>query len=174
MDTTDASELVSIGRIVGTHGYKGTVKVEPLTDFPQRFKDLKQVKLSRGGKTTERIIESCSPYKGMMLMKIQGIDSLEEAQAYRNALLGIEEKEIYPLPPGYYYHFQLEGLAVYDREKGYLGLLKEVLETGANDVYLVDSEAYGEILIPAIKEVILEIDLPSKRMSVKLLEGLLD
>lgn len=174
MGAIDAKELISIGRIVGTHGYKGVLKVVSLTDFPQRFNDLKKIKLSKGSETTERIVESCSPYKSMILMKIQGIDSVEEAQLYRNALLGVEEEEIYPLPPGYYYQFQLVGLAVYDIEKGYLGVLKEVLETGANDVYVVDSESYGEIMIPAIKEVILDIDLAAQKMQVKLLEGLLD
>jgi 16S rRNA processing protein RimM len=171
-DTVD--ELVSIGRIVGTHGYKGTLKVQLLTDFPERFQELKLINLSQGKKVTLLRIESCSPYKDLMLIKLEGIDDLETAQLYRNALLGVEEKDIFPLPPGYYYHFQLVGLAVYDTERGYLGVLKEVLETGANDVYAVNSEIYGEILLPAIKDVILDIDLVGKKMTVKLLDGLLD
>ncbi len=170
----DANELVSIGRIVGTHGYKGTLKVQPLTDFPERFKQLEQIDLRQGKKITRYRIESCSPYKELLLMKLEGIDDLETAQLYRNALLSVEEKDVFPLPPGYYYHFQLVGLAVYDTEKGYLGVLKEVLETGANDVYAVNSEVYGEILLPAIKDVILDINLTTKKMTVKLLDGLLD
>ena len=170
----DANELVSIGRIVGTHGYKGALKVMPLTDFPERFKNLQQIDLTQGQKVTRHKVESCGQYKDMMLMKLEGIDDLETAQMYRNALLGVEEKDIFPLPPGYFYHFQLVGLAVYDTEKGYLGVLQEVLETGANDVYAVDSEVYGEILLPAIQQVILDIDLDAKKMTVKLLDGLLD
>lgn len=170
----DSKELISIGRIVGTHGYKGTVKVESLTDFPERFKDLKSIKLRHARKTVEMNVESCGQHKGLIMMKIQGIESKEEAQLYRNALLCVNEEEIYSLPEGCYYHFQLVGLAVYDMEKGYLGILKEVLETGANDVYVVESETYGEILIPAIKEVILEVDLTAEKMQVKLLDGLLD
>lgn len=170
----DANELVSIGRIAGTHGYKGIVKVQPLTDFPERFQDLRQIYLSKGKNVTLHRVESCSPYKEMLLMKLEGIDDMETAQLYRNGLLGVEEKDVFPLPPGYYYHFQLKGLAVYDTEKGYLGVLREVLETGANDVYAVDSEGYGEILLPAIKEVILDIDLAAGKMTVKLLDGLLD
>lgn len=170
----DSGELISIGRIVGTHGYKGTIKVESLTDFPQRFLDIKKVILSQGKKATEMMVESSGQYKGLILMKVEGIESKEEAQLYRNALLCVREEEIYPLPEGYYYHFQLVGLAVYDSEKGYLGVIKEVLETGANDVYVVDSEAHGEILIPAIKQVVLEVDLTAKKMQVKLLEGLVD
>lgn len=170
----DANELISIGRIVGTHGYKGILKVIPLTDFPERFKDLQQIDLTQGAKVTRYKVEYCSPYKDMLLMKLEGIDDLETAQIYRNALLGVEEKDVFALPPGYYYHFQLVGLAVYDTEKGYLGVLKEVLETGANDVYAVDSAVYGEILLPAIQQVILDIDLNAQKMTVKLLDGLLD
>lgn len=170
----DNEELIIIGRIVGTHGYKGTVKVESQTDFPQRFNDLKTIKLLHAKKTVEMVVEACGQHKGLILMKLQGIESKEEAQLYRNALLCINEEEIYPLPEGYYYHFQLVGLAVYDMEKGYLGTLKEVLETGANDVYVVDSEAFGEILIPALKQVILEVDLTAKKMQIKLLDGLMD
>lgn len=170
----EAGELISIGRIVGTHGYKGTMKVESLTDFPQRFKDLETVKLCQGKKAREIAVESSGQYKGLILIKLQGIESKEEAQLFHNALLCIDEKEIYPLPEGYYYHFQLIGLAVHDIEKGYLGTLQEVLETGANDVYVVKSENYGEILIPALKQVILEVDLAAQTMKVQLLEGLLD
>lgn len=170
----DTGELVSIGRIVGSHGYKGTVKVEPLTDFLQRFKDLKKVKLYKAKKIEEMTVESCSPYKGLLLMKLQEISNKEEAQSYHNALLCVDEDEVYPLPKGYYYHFQLVGLAVHDTKKGYLGTITGILETGANDVYVVDSPTYGEILIPAIKEVILRVDLEAREMQVKLLDGLLD
>ncbi|HPF20574.1 MAG TPA: ribosome maturation factor RimM [Syntrophomonas sp.] len=170
----DANELVSIGRIVGTHGYKGMLKVMPLTDFPERFQGLAEIRVVQGRKISRHRIASCSPYKDLLLMKLEGIDDLETAQTYRQAWLGVEEKDVFPLPPGYYYHFQLVGLAVYDIEKGYLGILKEVLETGANDVYAVDSEVYGEILLPAIQQVILEINLEEKKMTVKLLDGLLD
>lgn len=173
-DIVKADELVSIGRIVGTHGFRGTLKIMPLTDFPQRFKDLHEINLSQGTKVTRHKVLTCSPYKEMLLMKLEGIDDLETARLYRNALLGVEEQDVFALPPGYYYHFQLVGLAVFDVVKGYLGILREVLETGANDVYVIDSETYGEILIPAIKEVILEIDLIAQKMTVKLLEGLLD
>lgn len=170
----DTGDLVNIGRIVGSHGYKGTVKVEPLTDFMQRFKDLKKVKVYKAKKIEEMTVESCSPYKDLLLMKLQGISNKEEAHAYRNALLCVDEDEVYPLPEDYYYHFQLLGLAVNDAQKGYLGTIIEVLETGANDVYVVDSPTYGEILIPALKQVILKVDPEAGTMQVKLLDGLMD
>lgn len=170
----DSKELIKIGRITGTHGYKGTVKVEVLTDFPQRFKKLKTVKISQRNMVAEMAIETCSSHQGRLLMKFKGIDSSEEADKYRNAFLNVSVDELYPLPKGSYYHFQLIGLKVYDSEVGYLGELTDILETGANDVYVIKSEVYGEILIPAIKEVIGEVDLNSSSMQVKLLPGLLE
>lgn len=168
------NELVTIGTIRGTHGYRGLVKVVPLTDFPQRFKNLKHVMINCHGHVKVYDIESVKPYKEVYLIKLKGIDSSENAAEYKNALLQIKESDIYPLPEGYYYHFQLEGLSVYDIEKGFLGKIKEIIETGANDVYVIDSEKNGEILIPAIKDVIINIDLEQNKMEIKLLPGLTD
>lgn len=170
----ESQELIKVGKIVGTHGYKGTVRVEPLTDFPERFKDLQKIKISQGKITAELPIETCSWHQGRLLMKFKGIDTMEEANKYRNAFLTVSDDELYPLPEGTYYHFQLIGMRVDDVEKGYLGQLNDILETGANDVYVVKSEVYGEILIPAIKEVIREVDLANMSMQVKLLPGLLE
>lgn len=167
-------ELVSIGRISGTYGYKGTVKVTPLTDFPERFQNLKQVYLHHGGTVRPVELESAVPRNQVILVKISGVESKEEAQLYRGALLMVEEKDVYPLPEGVYYHFQLRGLDVYDSHYGYLGKLTDILETGANDVYVVKSPKHGEILIPAIGEAIDSIDLDLGEMRVTLLPGLLD
>ncbi len=166
-------ELVSVGKIVGTYGYKGILKVLPLTDFPERLEKLKKVKLFKGEQTEEILIESVKPYKDLYLFKFTNIDNKETARQYGNFLLKIEESEIYPLPKGYFYHFELKGLAVFDNERGFLGELTDILETGANDVYVVNSEKYGEILLPAIKDVIVDINLEEKKMQVKLLPGLI-
>jgi len=170
----ESQELIRIGRIIGTHGYKGTVKVEPLTDFPQRFKNLKKVKLSQANTVCELFVDNCSIHQGRLLMKFIGIDTIEEANKYRNAFLNIAADELYPLPDGYYYHFQLIGMKVYDLEIGYIGELTDILETGANDVYVIKSENHGEVLIPAIKEVIMEVNLNQQTIRVKLLPGLLE
>ncbi|MDD2619327.1 MAG: ribosome maturation factor RimM [Syntrophomonadaceae bacterium] len=170
----NASELISIGRIAGTYGYAGIVKVVPLTDFPERFNNMRSVKLQIRDEISEVAIESVKPYRDGYLFKFQGIDSREIAQEYQNAHLKIDESELNPLPEGYYYHFQLQGMEVYDEERGCLGVLKEILETGANDVYLIESPKYGEILIPAIKEVILDTDIETRIMKVRLLPGLID
>jgi 16S rRNA processing protein RimM len=105
-------------------------------------------------------------------MKFQGVDTLEEAASYRNQFISVAADEIYPLPVGSYYHFELIGLRVEDLDRGYLGDIIDILETGANDVYVVKSEDFGEILLPAIKQVILKVDLEHKRMQVRLLPGL--
>ncbi|MEN6325550.1 MAG: ribosome maturation factor RimM [Syntrophomonas sp.] len=170
----NSDELISVGRIAGTYGYAGIVKVMPLTDFPERFKNMTKVKVQTRDEIYEFDIESVKPYKEGYLFKFSGIDSREVAREYQNAYLKIDESELNPLPEGYYYHFQLQGMEVYDEAKGKLGVLKEVLETGANDVYVVSSPQYGEILIPAIKEVILDVDVQTKTMKIRLLPGLID
>lgn len=169
----ESEELIKVGRIVGTHGYKGTVKVKPLTDFPERFQKLQKLKIKQGETLAELTLDLVTFHQGMLLMKFQEINSIEEAAPYRNCYINVTADELYPLPEGSYYHFQLLGLKVDDLEKGYLGQISDVLETGANDVYVIKSEVYGEILVPAIKEVIREVDVAQGRMLIKLLPGLL-
>lgn len=166
-------DLITIGKIAGTYGYQGMVRIAPMTDFPERFKKLKRVIVSHNNAAREVNVEDARPHGETYLLKLEGIDNREDAQEYRNALLQIEPGQLYPLPEGYYYHFQLQGLSVYDEEKGLLGELTEILETGANDVYVVKSAEYGEVLLPAIKEVILEVNLEENRMLVRLLPGLI-
>ena len=168
------AELVTIGKIIGHFGYKGDVKVTPLTDFPQRFEKLKQVMVNKNGQISVAKIEKVKVNHNMLLVKFSGINSKESAQEIRGSLLQIEESELYPLPEGYYYHFQLTGLKVIDVHRGFIGILADILETGANDVYLIKSSEYGEVLIPAIKEVIKIIDLENQSMQVELLPGLID
>lgn len=169
-----SDELISIGKISGTHGYKGTIKVIPLTDFPERFKELKEVTAVKGNQMRKLSVESVSPYKDFLLLNFKEINSKEEAQRYNNALLKVESEEVYKLPEGYYYHFQLLGMSVFDNQYGFLGKISEVLETGANDVYVIDSDKYGEILIPAIKEVVIEVDTDKNEMRVELLPGIIE
>lgn len=164
---------VSIGKVTGAYGVKGWVKVFPLTDFPERFKTLKDVYCNYNGVVQLLAVEASRPHQQGYLLKFKGIDNPEQARLLYNALLQIDEADVYPLPAGVYYHFQLQGLQVYDHKLGHLGTLSEILETGANDVYVVDSPRFGEILIPALKAVIRKVDLESGRMEVALLPGLL-
>lgn len=165
---------VSIGKVAGVYGIKGWVKVFPLTDFPERFKILKDVCCNRNGTVQMLAVEAFRPHQQGYLLKFRGINNPEQAKLLHNALLQIDEADVYPLPAGVYYHFQLLGLQVYDHKLGYLGVLSEILETGANDVYVVESPRFREILIPALKEVIQKVDLDSGRMEVALLPGLVE
>ena len=110
----------------------------------------------------------------MLLFKLAGVDTVEAAAGLVKGLLQVSEEELHPLPEDTYYVFHLLGLEVDDLDKGYLGKVTEVLPTGANDVYVVKGERYGEVLIPAIKDVVLDIDLANRRMRVKLLPGLIN
>ncbi len=168
------TSLVNIGKITGTHGYKGTMKVELLTDYPERFKGMKSIQVQRHKEILSFPIESSQMNGPLLLLKLKGIESKEEAQLYRGAFLCVSEDEVFPLPEGSYYHFQLIGLDVVDEKRGLLGKLTDVLETGANDVYVVNSPEFGEILLPAIKQVILGVDLEKGQMQVCLLEGLIE
>ncbi|NLO20579.1 MAG: 16S rRNA processing protein RimM [Syntrophomonadaceae bacterium] len=166
-------ELVSVGKIIGTHGYRGLLKLRPLTDFPERFNELERVILDTSKIQREVHIQFCQHHKRDLLIKLAEIDNLDLAREVQGALIKITPDQLYPLPEGYYYHFQLLGLQVEDVELGNLGKIKDILETGANDVYVIDSQEYGEILIPAIKEVILAVDLEQNKMQVRLLPGLI-
>lgn len=169
----DSQDLIKVGKIVGTRGYKGTLKVQPLTDFPERFQTSQKYKLGLVNKTIDVTLENCAQHKGQLLMKFREIASCEDAEKVRNGFVNVTSDQLHPLPEGYYYQFQLIGMRVEDLEKGYLGQLTEILETGANDVYVVHSDTYGEILIPGIKQVIHKVDVNNGIMQVKLLSGLL-
>lgn len=166
-------DLISIGKLVGTFGVQGAVKVVPMTDFPQRFKKMKKVLLNFRGRLTEEQIEWTREHGTLIVMKFARFNSPEEAMKMKNALLQVKGSDLYPLPEGEHYIFQLVGLEVFDEEKGYLGKVAEVLQTGANDVYVVQGGPYGEVLIPALKHVVPDIDIEAGRMQVKLLPGLL-
>ncbi|MGE5415937.1 MAG: ribosome maturation factor RimM [Acidobacteriota bacterium] len=167
-------EMVVIGQICGTHGYRGEVKVLPLTDFPERFKGMKEILVETRQGTRLLTIDSMRQHKQYLLMKLVGIDSKENAMLLNRGMIMVDESDVHPLPEGTYYIFQLIGLAVEDQEHGLLGKLVDVIETSANDVYVVQGERFGEVLIPALKQVILNVDLAAHTMQVKLLPGLID
>ncbi len=169
-----AREMINVGEICGTRGLQGELKVLPLTDFPERFKGMKEIWVECGPRSGYYKIEHYRPHKQFLLFKFAGIDTIEAAAGLMKGLLKVEQDEVFPLPEDTHYVFQLVGLMVDDLEKGQLGVVTDVLQTGANDVYVIKGERYGEVLIPAIKDVVLDIDLANGRMKVKLLPGLLD
>lgn len=168
-------DLVVIGEITATHGNKGEVKVFPLTDFPERFRLLKEVFLVHKGESRILQVAGARFHKKFVLLKFREINNPTEAEDLKGAFLAVRKEEAFPLPEGSYYIFQLIGLPVFTLEGEYLGELKEVQRTGSNDVYVVvHPQTQAEVLIPALKEVVSSVDLAAKKILVKPLPGLLE
>lgn len=169
----DASDLIAVGEIIKCQGIKGEVKVVPLTDNPRRFAKLKRVFLKSLLGVKELQVEGYRPFQQFVLLKFKGIDDLNAAEALGRGLLCIPRSERPKLPPGRYYLDEIEGLTVFTTTGELLGRIEKVIQTGSNDVYLVKNDR-KEVLIPALKTVVREIDLAQSKMLVDLPEGLLD
>jgi 16S rRNA processing protein RimM len=161
-----------VGKIRRTHGVHGEVVAEIDTDFPEKI--IPKTAIFLGEKHSKLIITSCRQHNEGLIIGFEGVNSPEEAGRFRNQVLSIPSSEASELPEGGYYFHDLLGLAVEDEGGKSLGSLVEILETGANDVYVVKNDAGHELLLPAIREVILKVDLNSKKMKVHLLPGLAD
>ena len=166
--------LLRVGIISSTHGIRGEVKVFPTTDNVQRFQTLKQVLLDTGKEPIELEVEKVKFFKQFVILKFKGIDNINEIEPYRGKDLLVTRKDAVPLEEGEYFISDLIGLQVISDQGEELGELIDVLQTGANDVYIVKQEGKKELLIPAIRQCILQTDLTTKQMTVHLLEGLLD
>ncbi len=166
--------MFTIGKIVNTHGIKGELKVVPMTDEPRRFSKLKEVFVER--KSMEKYeIEAVRYHKNFVLLKLKGIDTMDEGELFKNATLKIDRKDSLPLKKDEYYISDLYDLEVYTDEGRYLGTIQDIIYTGSNDVYVVrHPENQKEILLPAIKQVVLQVDLEGGKVTVKLLKGLED
>jgi 16S rRNA processing protein RimM len=162
-------ESLIVGRILAPWGIRGEVKVEVLTDFPERFAPQKVVYLN--ARPLE--IESCRYHKHHLILKLVSIDSIEVAEKLRGQDLTIPGSELYCLPEGQYYAFQLIGLKVVTTGGQTLGRVTDIMTTPSNDVYIVEGKR-GEILIPAIEDVVRSIDLKKGKMVIEAIEGLLD
>jgi 16S rRNA processing protein RimM len=162
-------EFLIVGRILAPWGIRGEVKVEVVTDFPERFAPHKIVYLN----ARQLEIENCRPHKPHLVVKLATIDSVEDAEKLRGQDLTIPRSELYPLPEGQYYAFQLIGLDVVTTAGRKLGKITDIMTTASNDVYIVEGKR-GEILIPAIEDVVKSIDLKKGRMVIEAIEGLLD
>ena len=160
---------IEIGKIVNTHGLKGHIKVEPWCDGIETFEYLSRVFV----KNMSYKIESVKVQKNHFLLKLEGLNSVEEAEKLKNTVLYAQEDEMPPLPEGVYYIKDIIGLDVYDDEK-YIGKISDWIETGANNVYVIQRKEGKDILIPAIDSVIKHVDIENNKMSVNMLEGLME
>ena len=144
-------DLLKVGVITTTHGVRGEVKVYPTTDEPERFLDLEYVLLDTGKELRRLDIKNVRFFKNLVILKFDGIDNINDIEKYKGRDLWIPREE----------------------DGSEFGTLKNVMETGANDVYIVDSVEHGEVLLPAIKECILDVDIETNTMTVHLMKGLL-
>jgi 16S rRNA processing protein RimM len=167
-------DFLQVGKVANTHGVRGELKVIPLTDNPERFNQLKTVYVEENGKIDEYNIDGVKYYKNSVLLKLKGIDTVEEAEALKECHLLIDRKDAVTLPENSYFICDIVGLNVYDDALGFLGTISEVLCTGSNDVYVVKRKQGDDVLIPALKSVVKEVSIESGTMKVKLLKGLLD
>jgi 16S rRNA processing protein RimM len=148
---------------------RGELLLASLTDFPEHLSEQKAVYL--GEPPVAHPLAGVRIHRGQLIIRLADCHRREDADAYRDQIVQIEAQSAAPLPPGLYYHHQLIGLAVYTEDGEHLGELTEVLETGANDVYVVKGPQ-GELLLPVIADVIRGVDLEAHRLTVHLLDGL--
>ncbi len=164
-------QLLQVGVISSTHGVRGEVKVFPTTDDPQRFKSLKNVILDTGKEQIPLEIQGVKFFKQFVILKFKGIDNINDIERYKRRSLFVTREDAVELEEDEYYIADLIGMDVITDE-GEEGKLVDVIETGANEVYVVEFDKYGEVLIPAIHDCILDVDIETMSMKVHLLEGL--
>ncbi len=168
-------QLLQVGVITTTHGVRGEVKVYPTTDDSRRFKKLKTVLLDTGKEGMRELeIEGVKFFKELVILKFKGLDRMEDVELFRKRGLYVTRENAVKLRRDEYFVADLEGISVEDEEGHALGVLTEVIETGANDVYQVRMADGRDLLLPAIKQCILDVDIEAGRMRVHVMEGLLD
>ena len=168
------NNILQVGAVTSTHGLAGEVKVFPTTDDPKRFKKLKQVLLDTGKDMLPLGVEHVKFFKNMVILKFKGYDRIEDIMGFKGKNLYVTRENAVRLKKDEYLIADLIGMKVYTEDEAYLGELTEVITTGANDVYTVHMENGKDVLIPAIGQCILNVDVEHETMQVHLLEGLLE
>ena len=166
-------KYLEIGQIVNTFGIKGQVKVKPFTDDINRFDELKEVYVEKKHELKLFQIEKVNYSKNMVILKLKGIETPEQAETLRNSYLKINRKDAKKLPEGTYYIADLIGLDVYTDEVKFLGKVDYIYNAGSSDIYVVKDEQGKEVLLPAIKDVLKQVDLENGKIIVHIIEGLI-
>ena len=167
------TKYLEVGQIVNTFGIKGMVKVKPFTDDINRFDKLKKIYIKNNNVEKEYEIEEVKYHKNMVIIKLKEIETVEQANLLRNSYIMIKRDEEEPLKKGTYYIVDMIGIDVYTENDENLGQLEDIFNTGSNDIYVVRTKLGKQILLPAISDVIKEIDLENKKMIVHLISGLI-
>ena len=159
-------DLFQIGIITGTHGLKGEVKVFPTTDDKERFLDLDTVLIDTGKELIEKKVQYCKFFKQFVFVKFEGLDDINDVEKYKRCPLKVTRENAVPLEEDEYYVADLLGLTIVDESGVTIGELVDVIETGANDVYEVKTSDGGHVLLPAIKDCILDVDMDEKIIAI--------
>ncbi len=166
--------LLQVGAITSTHGIRGEVKVFPTTDDVNRFKKLKEVVLDTGKEQIILQIQGVKFFKQFVILKFKGIDNINEIEKYKGKSLFVTRENAVKLEKDEYFIADILGSTVEDEDGNLLGTLKDVIITGANDVYVVENQEGKELLFPAIKECVLNVDVEHAKITVHIMPGLLD
>ena len=161
--------LLQVGVITTTHGIRGEVKVFPTTDDPKRFLDLKNVILDDGKTTLDLEIQNVKFFKNLVILKFKGIDNINDIEKYKKAGLYVTREDAVELEEDEYFIADLIGMDVISDEGEQLGTISDVLQTGANDVYVISSKGQKDLLLPAIHECVLDVNVEERTMKVHLM-----
>lgn len=167
-------ELLQVGVITSTHGVRGEVKVFPTTDDVRRFKRLKEAILDTGKEQIVVEIEGVKFFKQFAILKFKGFDNMNDVERFRQKSLYVSRKNAVRLSRNEYFVADLIDIVVFDENEQELGVLTDVITTGANDVYEIKMKDGRELLLPAIKQCILDVDIEGRKMKVHVLDGLLN
>lgn len=165
-------EFLQIGEIINTHGLKGELKVLPLTDDPLRYDDLEWVHIDKNGAMERYDIERVKYFKGFVILKLKGLDTIEAANAMRGMFILVDRKNAVKLPEDSYFICDIIGSSVSDINGIFLGKLVDILQTGSNDVFVVKNDNGRELLLPALKNVVRSISQKEGIIIVEVPEGL--
>ena len=167
---------LKVGKIVNTHSLRGEVKVISSTDFEEeRFKKGIKLLITRGNQVIEEVVvESYRSHKNSLLVKFEGIDSINEAEKFKNLQLKVDSENISELEENEFYFHEIIGCRVFDENNILLGEVVEILTPGANDVWVIKGENGKEILIPYIADVVKNVDVQNKKIDIEIMEGLID
>lgn len=165
-------QLLQVGVISSTHGVRGEVKVFPTTDDVKRFKKLKKVILDTGKEQLPLEIEGVKFFKQFVILKFRVIDNINDIEKYKGKRLLVDREHAVKLKKDEYFIADMIGMDVFTEDGELFGALKDVMETGANDVYIIEMSDGKEVLVPAIKQCILDVDIENRKMVIHLLEGL--
>ncbi len=165
-------DLLQIGVITSTHGIRGEVKVFPTTDDNSRFRKLKECFIEYKGEMVPVKAAGCKFFKNMVILRFDGIDNINDIEKYKQCKLFVDREHAVKLAKDEYFMTDLIGLSVQTEDGRKLGVLDEIIPTGANDVYVVKGEGKKEWLLPAIKECIQKVDLDERQMTVRLMKGM--